>query len=187
MTDTAIAPLAPELEIQEWLNTKTPLSLSVLRGKVVVIEAFQMLCPGCVSHSLPQAVKVSQAFSPHDVAVIGLHTVFEHHGAQGSREALSAFLHEYRIHFPVAIDAPSGTGTIPRTMAKYQMRGTPSLLLIDRDGRLRKHSFGRVDDLSLGAEIMALVTGAPALASETGAPDSAAMQCDENGCPVPAA
>ena len=55
-------------------------------------------------------MRVRQTFSPDDVAVIGLHTVFEHHGAQGTREALAAFLHEYKIAFPVAIDAPSSGG-----------------------------------------------------------------------------
>ena len=40
----------PELQTTDWLNTDEPVSLGALRGKVVVIEAFQMLCPGCVSH-----------------------------------------------------------------------------------------------------------------------------------------
>jgi hypothetical protein len=33
------------------------------------------------------------------------------------------------------------------------MQGTPTLLLIDRNGRLRCQEFGRVDDLSLGVWI----------------------------------
>ena len=36
------------------------------------------------------------------------------------------------------------------------MRGTPSLVLIDRNGLMRKHAFGAVDDLRIGAEIGAL-------------------------------
>jgi hypothetical protein len=36
------------------------------------------------------------------------------------------------------------------------MRGTPSLVLIDRQGLVRKHAFGAVDDLRIGAEIGAL-------------------------------
>ncbi|MFT4671997.1 MAG: hypothetical protein ACI9WC_001762 [Arenicella sp.] len=31
--------------------------------------------------------------------------MFDHHEAQGTRIALQAFLHEYKIGFPVAIDA----------------------------------------------------------------------------------
>ena len=148
---------APELQTTDWLNTDEPVLLGALRGKVVLIEAFQMLCPGCVSHGLPQAMRVHRVFDRDDVAVIGLHTVFEHHGAQGSRTALAAFLHEYKIAFPVGIDAPSDSGGLPKTMARYGMQGTPTLILVDKLGHLRKHKFGWEDDLVLGAEIMSLV------------------------------
>lgn len=182
------APLrrAPELVVREWLNSDHDLSLADLRGKVVLVEVFQMLCPGCVSHSLPQAMKVTRTFSNEDVAVIGLHSVFEHHAAQGSREALQAFLHEYRIDFPVAIDAPSSDDRIPQTMARYQMRGTPTLLLIDRLGRLRKHDFGRTDDLKLGAELMALIgESAASLGKDREADEDIDPGCDDEGCSAP--
>ena len=71
---------APELAITRWFNTDGNLTLADLRGEVVVIEAFQMLCPGCVSHGLPQAKRIQQAFG-NDVTVLGLHSVFEHHDA----------------------------------------------------------------------------------------------------------
>ncbi len=148
---------APELEVMGWLNSNKPITLEALRGKVVLVEAFQMLCPGCVSHGLPQAMRVCRAFDSEEVAVIGMHTVFEHHAAQGTREALAAFLHEYRITFPVGIDTPSKGGHLPKTMARYAMQGTPTMLLIDRDGFLRKQKFGVGDDLTLGAEIMSLL------------------------------
>ena len=149
---------APELDVVEWLNTPQPIRLADLRGKVVVMEAFQMLCPGCAQAGLPQLARVQEQFAGADVVVVGLHTVFEHHEAQGSRAALEAFLHEYRYTFPVAIDRPSETGAgVPRTMAAYAMQGTPTLMLVDAQGRLRRQAFGHVPDLRLGAEIMALL------------------------------
>ena len=78
-----------------------------LKGKVVALHTFQMLCPGCVSHGLPQAAKLAHFFQQDDLVVIGLHTVFEHHEAM-QLESLKAFVHEYRLHFPIAVDAPSG-------------------------------------------------------------------------------
>jgi len=147
---------APELIVSEWLNTPKPITLAANRGKVKVIEAFQMLCPGCVSHGLPQAQRISDTFSADDVVVVGLHTVFEHHDAQGTRIALEAFLHEYRFSFPVGIDAQSDQH-IPKTMAAYQLQGTPSLILIDKLGRIREQHFGTIADLAIGARIMQLV------------------------------
>jgi hypothetical protein len=152
------ADLAPELDCSEWLNAPAPIRLADLRGKVVVVEAFQMLCPGCAQAGLPQLVRIREQFSPDEVAVLGLHTVFEHHAVQGGRAPLEVFLHEYRYTFPVGIGraADGGIG-VPRTMAAYQMQGTPTLLLIDRQGRLRRQAFGHVADIRLGAEIMALM------------------------------
>ena len=101
---------APEWQIAEWVNGEPDLT-----NKVVVALAFQMLCPGCATQALPQMQRVRAAFGEADVAVVGLHTVFEHHEAM-----------------------------------------TPTLLLIDRRGVLRRQTFGHVPDLQLGAEIMAL-------------------------------
>ncbi len=173
---------APELKTIHWFNTDAPLTLESLRGRVVVIEAFQMLCPGCVSHGLPQAKRVAETFAPDDVCVLGLHTVFEHHAAQGTVEALAAFLHEYRITFPVAIDAPTGHGGPPRTMTAYDMQGTPTLLLLDREGRIRKQYFGREQDIVFGAEIMALVCERRISDSRTVQTNE--DQCNDSGCAI---
>jgi hypothetical protein len=147
---------APELQVSHWLNTDSPMSLAGLRGRVVVLHAFQMLCPGCVAHGLPQAAKIRETFPEADVAVIGLHTVFEHHAVMGV-EALKVFMHEYRIDFPVGVDQASTGSDIPLTMQAYGMQGTPSLVLIDRKGIVRLHRFGRMDDMQLGALIGQLV------------------------------
>lgn len=146
---------APELDVTQWFNTKEPLSLSALRGRVVVLHAFQMLCPCCVRSSLPQAQKIAAIFSPYEVAVVGIHTVFEHHEAM-TPVALAAFIHEYRLTFPIAVDRAGAEGPIPSTMAAYGMKGTPSLILIDRAGRIRRHAFGAEEDLKVGAEIAML-------------------------------
>jgi len=148
---------APEWLTTTWLNTPEPLNLERLRGRVVVLHAFQMLCPGCVAHSIPQAQRVAEIFKDAPLAVIGLHTVFEHHEAMGLA-SLRAFLHEYRVRFPVGVDAPVTDGDPrPRTMRAYAMQGTPTTVLIDARGQLRRQVFGVHDDLLLGAEIATLL------------------------------
>ena len=98
------------LQIQDWLNTDTPISLADLKGRGVLVEVFQMLCPGCGARGLPQAMEVAKTFPRDQLVVLGLHSVFEHHEAQGSRSALQAFLHVYRISFPGCSDAPHPEG-----------------------------------------------------------------------------
>ncbi len=151
---------APLWEVSEWLNTPEPVTLAGLRGRVVVLHTFQMLCPGCVSHGIPQAIRIHQLFPKEDVAVIGLHTVFEHHEVMGA-EALKVFMHEYRVPFPVGIDKAGVSGPVPLTMAACGLRGTPSLVLFDSQGRVRLSHFGQVDDLQLGAAIGQLIAEAP--------------------------
>jgi len=146
---------APELLVHTWFNTDRPLLLSGLRGRVVVLAAFQVLCPNSISAGIPQAKRIYETFEPQDVTVIGLHATFEHHDAF-SVAMLKAFLHEYRLKFPIALDQPNPSSPIPHTMERFKMRGTPSLILIDRHGHVRKHAFGAVDDLRIGAEIGAL-------------------------------
>jgi len=109
--------------------------------------------------------------------------VFEHHEAN-TPAALEAFLHEYRIGFPVGIDAPDPNGgPIPQTMRAYALQGTPSLLLFDRQGRLVHKLFGHPPDLTLGAAVQALVQSgavtAPAGSAETEA------DCADGVCAAP--
>lgn len=157
METTPTPPPAPPWHIADWLNTEAPLTLHALRGQVVVAYAFQMLCPGCVSHAIPQLNAAHEWFAPRGVVVVGLHTVFEHHDAM-TTTSLRAFLHENRVRCPIGVDAPAQNGdAMPQTMAAYRMQGTPTLLMIDRAGNLRRQVFGHLPDLQLGAEITQLL------------------------------
>ena len=175
MSPRSAFPTAPELAVSRWFNTGANPTLADLRGEVVVIEAFQMLCPGCVSHGLPQAKRIQQVFGDA-VVLLGLHCVFEHHTAM-TPVSLEAFLYEYRITFPVGVDAHDAGAALPVTMGRYQLRGTPSLVAIDRAGCIRLNAFGQVDDLTIGATLARLI--------DEPRPGKTA-DCDSDiGCPSP--
>ncbi|HMM65844.1 MAG TPA: TlpA family protein disulfide reductase [Dokdonella sp.] len=173
--------LAPELEVDAWLNTPSPITLAGLRGRVVAMHSFQMLCPGCISHGLPQATRIRKLFAEKDVAVIGLHTVFEHHAVM-TEQALRVFVHEYRLGFPIGIDRASTNNPVPRTMLKYGLRGTPSLVLVDREGRLRLSHFGQIEDLQVGAAIGQLLAEA---VGGHAAGDRTEQRADGSRCALP--
>lgn len=177
---TGQSPTAPEFAVSRWFNTATPLTLSALKGKIVVLHAFQMLCPGCVAHGTPQAEKLHRMMRGNgDVIVVGLHTVFEHHAAM-TPVSLEAFIHEYRLTMPIGVDQAGDGMPMPVTMQRYEMRGTPTTIVIDRHGRIRHHGFGQDDDLALGLRLGALLA-APKLdrlIEETGS-------CATGACPAP--
>ncbi|MBS0398419.1 MAG: redoxin family protein [Proteobacteria bacterium] len=156
--------MTPDIEASEWLNPEKPLGPADLQGRVVVVSVFQMLCPGCVQNSLPQARTLYSTFSRDDLVVIGLHSVFEHHHVM-TPEALRVFVGEYRLPFPIAIDRPVKGSPLPATMQKWGLNGTPTLMVFGRDGKLVLHHFGHLDDLRLGVligELLARPAGASA-------------------------
>jgi hypothetical protein len=51
------------------------------------------------------------------------------------------------------VDAHADGDPLPLTMRAYAMQGTPTLMLIDAQGRLREQHFGVLDDLALGAAL----------------------------------
>ena len=152
-SDHAELELAPELQTNHWFNTDQTLTLEELRGRVIVLVAFQMLCPSCVALTVPLAQRIDQTFDRGELAVVGLHTVFEHHDVM-TPQALEVFLSEYRVRFPVGCDAPDPNGdAIPLSMRAYGMQGTPTIVMIDSQGFRRAQHFGVHDELVLGAEI----------------------------------
>jgi peroxiredoxin len=181
--------LAPELDVSDWLNTATPITLSDLKGKVIVLHAFQMLCPGCVSHGIPQASSIYEHYNNSPVQVIGLHTVFEHHDVM-TKTALEAFVHEYRLRFPIAIDKPGNQSPIPLTMQKYHLQGTPSLIVIDQQGYLRLNHFGQISDMQVGNIIGQLLSESQTI--KTNDTDRQALtdhngenaNCDDGQCAI---
>lgn len=143
----------PGWQVSRWLNCDTPLTLGMLRGRVVLVHVFQMLCPGCVLHGLPQTQRIARQLVDVPLSVVGLHSVFEHHDVMTPR-ALAAFLAENRYAFPVGVDTASPDGDPrPCTMRAWALEGTPTTLLIDIRGRLRYRHFGIEEDLALGVRL----------------------------------
>ncbi len=145
----------PEITASRWLNSDKKHALKDYKGKVIVIAVCQIACPGSVKFGLPQADRIRKAFTKDEVAVLGLHMAFEKFDEQ-TPDKVQAFLKDSGIDIPVAYDKPNGEG-MPQTMTDYELQGTPAILIFDRQGRLRRHYLGAVDDLRIGAEVMGLL------------------------------
>ena len=98
---------APALQVSRWFNTPDPITLESLRGRVVALHAFQMLCPGCVAHGLPQARRLQQVFRDEKFAMIGLHTVFEHHQVMNDEDAFDRARRDLSGPLGLPLDAPA--------------------------------------------------------------------------------
>lgn len=67
---------APNLHVSEWVQG-LPTNIDKNIGKVVLIEVFQVNCPGCFMYALPNAIEIYKNNSRDDVVILGLATAFE--------------------------------------------------------------------------------------------------------------
>ncbi|MCW9032801.1 MAG: TlpA family protein disulfide reductase [Rhodospirillales bacterium] len=135
---------APDWVISEWLNGKG-VKVNDLKGKVVVVDFFQLWCPGCNAFSIPLLKRWEQTFADEinagKLEVISIHTVFEGHEAQNPNK-LKKFLKRKEIHHLVGIDRHKEGERIPQTMNIYGTSGTPEMAFIDKKGVIRFQEFG---------------------------------------------
>lgn len=67
---------APELAISEWVQGM-PTTLAEEKDRVVLVEVFQVNCPGCFLYGIPEAINVYNRFREDGVRVLGVATAFE--------------------------------------------------------------------------------------------------------------
>ena len=137
---------AKKIIVKKWLNCEEQFSVEIGKGKIVILHAFQMLCPGCVYHGIPQTIELFNKFNGKEVTVIGLHSVFENHDVM-KEDALKVFIKEWRLPFPVGIDKHIDQNWMPETMKAYHFQGTPTTVIIDQSGELKLHQFGLVEQV----------------------------------------
>ncbi|HEU4468421.1 MAG TPA: redoxin domain-containing protein [Nitrososphaeraceae archaeon] len=67
---------APDLQVSEWVQGG-PINLKDFQGKVVVVEVFQVNCPGCFIYGIPEAIDNYNKYKNDGVIILGLATAFE--------------------------------------------------------------------------------------------------------------
>ena len=73
---SAVNKPAPNLHIAEWVQGD-PSNIDQESGKVILIEVFQVNCPGCFIGGLPEVIQTYMTFKGKPLTVWGLATAFE--------------------------------------------------------------------------------------------------------------
>ena len=198
---------APNIKISKWIQGM-PTNIDEEKDKVVLIEVFQVNCPGCFMYAIPEAITIYNKYHNDGVRVLGVATAFEDFdkntvenlqllletgqvigdtlSSLGQYNKLDGNKLQFKIPFPVAADylSKNDASTITddavlgyirsqipdfdsqsednkkrmmtqvrefmskkeytaSTFDQYQLRGTPSSILIDREGILRDVSYGQ--------------------------------------------
>ncbi len=196
---------APNLIVSEWIQGR-PTNIDKERGNVVLVEVFQVNCPGCFTNGIPQAIDMYMKYHDGGLRVLGVATAFEDFDKNTldnlklllttgkvigeTRKVLAEYGHlapgnklSYKIPFPVGMDALLTFGPLThdkvmdfieanitdfrsyiekdkesiypqvqqylkrkqfsaKTFEEYGLGGTPSAILIDKNGVLRQTFFG---------------------------------------------
>ncbi|MEQ1485058.1 redoxin domain-containing protein [Methyloglobulus sp.] len=210
MIKAQIGQKAPLFSVSDWVQGEST-NFDQLTGKVVLVEVFQVNCPGCFLYSLPQALDLHQRYSDKGLTVLGIATAFEDFDKNtlenllklvNRHEVIGETLHAlnqhgilqadrlpYRIPFPLAMDrlvkrdaevsqeeiAAFIEEHIPKfdqkakdyrenvlqqvqgylqkleyhaqTFELFNLKGTPSHILVDKNGILSDCSFGSNPEL----------------------------------------
>ena len=121
--------------IQQWLNTPggAPISLSSLKGKVVLVDFWAYSCINC-QRAITHVTAWYSDYKPDGFEVIGVHTpeyAFEHVPSN-----VAAGARRLGIHYPVALDNKYTTWN------NYNNNSWPADYLIDASGHVRFVSIG---------------------------------------------
>ena len=67
---------APNLKVSEWVQGLET-NFDQEKDHVVLVEVFQVNCPGCFLHGIPEAINIYNKFKDDGVRVLGVATAFE--------------------------------------------------------------------------------------------------------------
>ncbi|UCD50503.1 MAG: TlpA family protein disulfide reductase [Phycisphaerales bacterium] len=136
---------APEFaQIQEW-STGTPLKIADLKGKVILLDFWNVNCSPCVA-LFPELMSLHDRYSKEGLMIVGVHADIGL-GVTQAKERMSIFKEKYwggrDVPFPIAFDGggdakrPGTTATSwGATNAAYAIRSYPTSILIDKNGNV---------------------------------------------------
>ncbi len=67
---------APNLKVSKWVQGMDT-NLDKQNDNIVVVEVFQVNCPGCFMYGIPESIEIYNKYKSEGVSVLGMATAFE--------------------------------------------------------------------------------------------------------------
>lgn len=133
----------PEIDFTLKDTTGSNITLSDLKGKVVLLNFWATWCQGCKTE-IPWLIEFEHKYRDKGLAVVG---VSEDSDGWTSVEP---YLREAGVDYTVVVDDGS-------VAERYKLLNMPATYLIDRDGKVSAASAGIIDRAECEAEILRLL------------------------------
>jgi thiol-disulfide isomerase/thioredoxin len=127
---------APAWDNGSWLNAPAPIRLDDLKGRVVLVNFWVYSCYNC-TNTVPALIELDRRYRDAGLVTLGMHTPeFPPYSGEHDAANVARALTRYGITYPVAQDNDR------RTWDKYGIRFWPTVVLIDKRGRIRFEEIG---------------------------------------------
>lgn len=103
-------------------NGVDTLTLSALKGRVVLVNFWASWCDPCVSE-LPAMERLYTRLKDRGLVILGV-------GVDDQPESLAEFQRKFGLTFPLVVDR---TGEVK---SRYKLSGVPESFIVDREGKL---------------------------------------------------
>lgn len=100
-------------------------TLSELRGKIVIINLWATWCPPCRAET-PALEKSYEQYKDSGVVLLGVNLT-----DQDSVSEVESFVQEFKLTYPILLDRDGSVSTL------YQLRGLPTTYFVNRAGIIR--------------------------------------------------
>ena len=127
MLSESKSPAAPEFADGTWINSE-PLTVKRLRGRVVLIEFWTFGCYNC-RNTLPSVKDWDTKYRDRGLTIVGIHTpeTDSEYSPDNVRKEVAAL----GIKYPVVTDNNY------QTWKAYGVEAWPTIIVLDKQGRLR--------------------------------------------------
>ncbi|CAM1000128.1 Thioredoxin domain-containing protein [Rhodanobacter sp. Root179] len=160
--EAATTPVQPPefAGISQWINSP-PLTMSGLRGKVVLIDFWAYSCINCL-RAMPHTEHLYETYRDKGLVVVGVHSP-EFDFEKGSANVKDAVT-RLGITYPIAMDSDLGTWNA------WKNQFWPAEYLVDQNGNLIGHHYGEGDYLKMENAVR-LLLGLDLLSDPAGSAD----------------
>ena len=120
-----------------------PQAMAQWRGKVLVVNYWASWCAPCVEE-MPAFSRLQEKYAARGVQFVGI--------GIDDAEKMQAFVRRTPVAYPLLVGDAAGSQT-----PALQVRGLPTTVVIDRDGRLEGSRLGRLDEATLEPILLRLM------------------------------